>query len=109
MVIYVRCLEAVDITTEVYIDNLSLIEANTASIGDLSDTKIDMYPNPTDGMVHISGKESVDVIRVFNISGQLIKEVVNASTLDLSSQRSGLYMIEIENEGETSVGKLVKR
>ena len=109
VVIYVRCLEAVDTVTEVYIDNLSLIEANTASIGDLSDTKIDMYPNPTDGMVHISGKESVDVIRVFNISGQLIKEVVNASTLDLSSQRSGLYMIEIENEGETSVGKLVKR
>lgn len=109
VVIYVRCLESVDSATEVFIDNLSLIEANTASIGDLSDTKIDMYPNPTDGMVHISGKESVDALRVFNISGQLIKEVVNASTLDLSSQRSGLYMIEIENEGETSVGKLIKR
>ena len=68
-----------------------------------------MYPNPTNGMVHISGKKSVDAIRVFNISGQLIKEVTNANSLDLTSQLSGLYMIEIEDEGKTSVSKLVKR
>jgi hypothetical protein len=60
-------------------------------------------------MVHISGKESVDAIRVFNISGQLIKEVTNANLIDISSQRSGLYMIEIEDEGKTSVAKLIKR
>ena len=60
-------------------------------------------------MVHISGKESVDAIRVFNISGQLIKEVTNTNALDLTSQRSGLYMIEIEDKGKTSVSKLIKR
>ena len=60
-------------------------------------------------MVHIKGKESVDAIRLFNISGQIIKEVVNANSIDISSQRSGLYMIEIEDEGKTSVAKLIKR
>jgi hypothetical protein len=60
-------------------------------------------------MVHISGKESVDAIRLFNISGQLIKEVTNTNALDLTSQRSGLYMIEIEDKGKTSVSKLIKR
>lgn len=68
-----------------------------------------LYPNPTDGIVHIKGKESVDAIRLFNISGQIIKEVINANSLDISSQRSGLYMIEIEDEGKTSVAKLIKR
>ena len=68
-----------------------------------------LYPNPTDGIVHIKGKESVDAIRLFNISGQIIKEVVNANSIDISSQRSGLYMIEIEDEGKTSVAKLIKR
>ena len=108
VVIYIRSLLATS-TTETFYDNLSLIEANTASISDLSDAKIYMYPNPSDGMVHISGKESVDAIRVFNISGQLIKEVTNANSLDLTSQQSGLYMIEIENGGKTSVSKLIKR
>jgi hypothetical protein len=68
-----------------------------------------LYPNPTDGIVHIKGKESVDAIRLFNISGQIIKELTNTSSLDISSQRSGLYMIEIEDEGKTSVAKLIKR
>ena len=83
--------------------------ALTLSISDFSSNGISAYPNPTEGMVHISGKESVDVIRVFNISGQLIKEVTNANLIDISSQRSGLYMIEIEDEGKTSVAKLIKR
>ena len=83
--------------------------AQTLSISDFSSNGISAYPNPTEGMVHISGKESVDAIRVFNISGQLIKEVTNANLIDISSQRSGLYMIEIEDEGKTSVAKLIKR
>ena len=83
--------------------------ALTLSISDFSSNGISAYPNPTEGMVHISGKESVDAIRVFNISGQLIKEVTNANLIDISSQRSGLYMIEIEDEGKTSVAKLIKR
>ena len=68
-----------------------------------------LYPNPTKGIIHISGKESVDAIRLINISGQLIMEATNAKTLDLSSQLSGLYLIEIENEGRTTTGKLIKR
>ena len=83
--------------------------ALTLSISDLSLNGISVYPNPTEGIVHIKGKESVDAIRLFNISGQIIKEVVNANSLDISSQRSGIYMIEIEDEGKTSVAKLIKR
>ena len=76
--------------------------AQTLSVSDFSSNGISAYPNPTEGMVHISGKESVDAIRLFNISGQLIKEVTNTNALDLTSQRSGLYMIEIEDKGKTS-------
>ena len=83
--------------------------ALTLSISDLSLNGISVYPNPTESIAHIKGKESVDAIRLFNISGQIIKEVVNANSIDISSQRSGLYMIEIEDEGKTSVAKLIKR
>tara|TARA_B100000925_G_scaffold82365_1_gene58554 strand:- start:3730 stop:4935 length:1206 start_codon:yes stop_codon:yes gene_type:complete len=83
--------------------------ALTLSVSDFSSIGISVYPNPTESVIYISGKESVDAIRLINISGQLIKEVKNASTLDLSSQRNGLYMIEIESEGSTTTGKLIKR
>ena len=70
---------------------------------------ITFYPNPTNGVINISGVEKVDAIKVFSINGQLVKEAVNTNRLDLSSQRSGLYMIEIEHEGATSVNKLIIR
>lgn len=70
---------------------------------------ITVYPNPTDGILNISGVEKVDAIRAFSISGQLIKEAVNTNRIDLSSQRSGLYMIEVQHEGATSVNKLIIR
>ena len=70
---------------------------------------ITFYPNPTNGVINISGVEKVDAIKVFSINGQLVKEAVNTNRLDLSSQRSGLYMIEVQHEGATSVNKLIIR
>ena len=67
-----------------------------------------LYPNPTNAMIHISGKESVDAISLYNISGQLIMKATNTSTLDVGSQQNGLYIIEIKDKGKTSVNKLIK-
>ena len=55
-----------------------------------------LYPNPTNAVIHISGKESVDAISLYNISGQLIMKATNTSTLDVGSQQNGLYIIEIK-------------
>ena len=68
-----------------------------------------LYPNPTNAMIHISGKESVDAINLYNISGQLIMKATNTSTLDVGSQQNGLYIIEIKDKGKTSVNKLIKQ
>ena len=67
-----------------------------------------LYPNPTNALVHISGKESVDAISLYNISGQLIMKATNTSTLDVGSQQNGLYIIEIKDKGKTTVNRLIK-
>ena len=75
----------------------------------LQNEVIAVYPNPTNGIINISGVDKVDAIKVFSISGQLVKETVNTNIIDLSSERSGLYLIEIQHEGKTSVNKLILR
>ena len=67
-----------------------------------------LYPNPTNALIHISGKESVDAISLYNISGQLIMKATNTSTLDVGSQQNGLYIIEIKDKGKTTVNRLIK-
>ncbi len=46
---------------------------------------------------------------MFSINGQLVNEAFNTNRIDLSSERSGLYMIEIQHDGKTSVNKLIVR
>ncbi len=97
---------------------LSAVDANgnfitytaSLSVDDLDfQDGISIYPNPTMGMINISGIDKVDSIKAFTIGGQLIKEAINTNALDLSSERSGLYMIEIQHKGATSVNKLIIR
>lgn len=87
-----------------------LVYTSSLSVDDLNFLDgISIYPNPTMGMINISGIDKVDSIKAFSIGGQLIKEATNTNTLDLSSERSGLYMIELQHEGATSVSKLIIR
>ena len=48
---------------ESFYDNLSLVEANTASTENLSSISINLYPNPTKDIVHVGGVDTVDTIR----------------------------------------------
>ena len=90
-----------------YIDNFYAYDS-TLSIDDLEESTITIYPNPSTGIVNITGVEQVDEIRVFTISGQLVKKAENTSSIDLSSEMRGLYMIEIKSDGKTIVNRLIK-
>jgi hypothetical protein len=90
------------------IDDFEFGSFTTLGINDLQESTITIYPNPSTGMVNITGVEQVDEIRVFTISGQLVKKAENTSSIDLSSEMRGLYMIEIESDGKTIVNRLIK-
>ena len=90
------------------IDDFEFGSFTTLGINDLQESTITIYPNPSTGMVNITGVEQVDEIRVFTISGQLVKKAENTSSIDLSSEIRGLYMIEIESDGKTIVNRLIK-
>ena len=49
-----------------YIDNFYAYDS-TLSIDDLEESTITIYPNPSTGIVNITGVEQVDEIRVFTI------------------------------------------
>lgn len=103
---------SVDPNNDVFqIDDFKFDVLATLGLNDISASNavIAVYPNPTNGIVNISGADKVDAIKVFSINGQLVKETVNTNIIDLSSERNGLYLIEIQHEGKTSVNKLIVR
>lgn len=76
---------------------------------EFDDLEVVIYPNPVKTKLNFSGLTSPVQATVFDMLGkrQLESEVINS--LDVSSLKSGLYMVEIENENSSKVFNIVKQ
>ena len=79
------------------------IEENT-------DKNIDVYPNPTNGLLNIEGQSTMH-ITVSDLLGQKLQEVTAESSivLDLSRFESGMYLVRIETENGVTIQKVSLR
>ena len=92
------------------------VEVINSTVNNLLESSISIYPNPTNGYSQLSfeleNAKKVN-ISVFNLLGMQVAtyslgEINNASLeMDLSNQPSGIYLIEIEINGQSMVEKLM--
>jgi len=73
-------------------------------------TSLNVYPNPTTHLLHISGmKAGTKEIKILNVAGECLREgkTVQQSiyTLDIHNLSSGIYFIKIEEEVKMFVKK----
>ena len=70
------------------------------------------YPNPTNGSITIVHNTNEPYnISIYNISGEIVKEVnncLNKINVNISDKPSGIYIIKIYGQIDSFVGKLVK-
>ncbi|HRV56247.1 MAG TPA: lamin tail domain-containing protein, partial [Mangrovimonas sp.] len=81
----------------------------TLSIADFNNGSLKVYPNPTDlGYVNIisANGQSVDV-KVYDILGKLVKNETVSSQLDISNLTSGMYIMNIFQNGKSVTKKLI--
>ncbi len=64
---------------------------------------INLYPNPTNGKINVSGVKSGDRIQVYNSVGATIRDINVQSSVEsvsLDNQPAGMYMIVISNNNK---------
>lgn len=75
--------------------------------------KLQVFPNPTYGLVSIIGTRSVSTVEVYNVLGsRVLSENINSNQaqFDISSLPSGIYMFRISSaDGSIAVKKVIKR
>lgn len=79
------------------------------SVEDLTQEAISLYPNPTNGMVHIENAEGF-MVEVYDILGKVIftkANMANQETIDLTDLTSGVYYVKLQNEKTTEVKKVI--
>ncbi len=81
--------------------DVSVIE--TADVGAMQ-----IFPNPTEGLVHFRNLDRDSKIQIYNISGLRILEFAGErSTIDLSSLNNGVYIIKIKSDTNSSIRRLI--
>ncbi|MFK7785568.1 MAG: T9SS type A sorting domain-containing protein, partial [Crocinitomicaceae bacterium] len=85
----------------------------TASTEELSDQKISIYPNPTDGLFYIDFDQLAELQEIYllDVSGKRIAQldVKNLENgYDISSLPKGMYIVEIVLKQGTIHSKLLR-
>ncbi len=80
------------------------------AVEDLEPFSVEVYPNPTFGVVNVSNPSGSNLnYTVHNSIGQLIvQSKLKGNKIDVSNQMAGIYFISFEdNQSRTAVKKLV--
>ena len=79
--------------------------AFVAGINESSLSKLNIYPNPTNGIVLISGISGNYSVIVFDNTGKELKRILDTSEVDLSQFSAGHYLFKVIDENGNSVVK----
>lgn len=100
-------------TFDFLFDNISLEDiTNATSLAQVNSwNKINVFPNPSYGMINIKSGENIDGIKyaIYNVSGAVVKSgyVDNGQNLNLTSFAKGVYIIKLDNKSSIEFHKLV--
>ena len=69
--------------------------------------ELEIYPNPTNGFIHMENLNQEGMILITNISGQNVLRTNARKELNLSNLSAGIYWIEVQTDKDRIIRKLV--
>lgn len=81
----------------------------TVSVAEADAFELEMYPNPTEGVVYISTVEKIQSVKLFNALGQQVDCEYNNGAIEMSDVPNGTYHLQISNsKGQTMFQQIIK-
>ena len=83
------------------------VEVTELSIDDINVKDVNIYPNPTSGLVYVDVESSFDVV-IYNYQGQVVKKLYgNNDYIDMSDLNEGMYFVEVKTKDSIIVKKVL--
>lgn len=77
----------------------------TTNVNSINTSNINLFPNPTTGIVNITNTE-LNTVAVYNMLGQVLSTLENVQKIDLSSFENGTYIVKVISENNTITKKV---
>lgn len=75
----------------------------------LDDSKITLYPNPSNNYFELSGDVSIEKVEIYSLQGQLVKSFEAQNQYDVSNLSKGMFLVKINTvEGSLNKSLLIK-
>lgn len=76
-------------------------------VQDDQEIMITVFPNPAQNFVTINGVEGNSIVKIYDVQGRMVSnQTISTKTLDVSSLVSGMYNVQIENNGVSVVRRI---
>lgn len=86
------------------------IEGNLSSIEELQNSLIQVYPNPTKGVLNIISNDLISKIEIFDMKGRILFVFGNPKDfIDISSLSNGIYITKIHTDKGVFSYKVIKQ
>lgn len=89
------------------VDDIKITAPGVVGINDEIVSVVNIYPNPTTGIVNIDA-EGLNKVVVYDVTGRMMMSVANESTIDISNLEAGVYFFSVETTNGSAMKKLVK-
>ncbi len=70
-------------------------------------SKVQVYPNPTNGLLTINANNAIDNVEVYSVLGKKVFEKENSNTLNLSKLNSGIYLLKIFSKNAITSKRII--
>lgn len=88
-----------------------VIISNPTNVSISFNEKLKIYPNPVRNKIYIEGITNNYNINIYNMLGnkKIVKRNINNNSIDVTQLKQGIYILEIEYEGNKRYQKILKR
>jgi hypothetical protein len=92
------------------LSEVNQVKLSATGIDETETLKLDIFPNPTDGMISIEGINEQAVVTIFNAHGVEVfsGQMILPDKVDLSTLPHGIYLLRIKNEESVFFKKLIR-
>lgn len=90
------------------VNAISVNCVNSLSVDGVYFSNLQVYPNPTTGILNFNLDNSIDRIQVYDLAGKVLLSKTNSESINIESLANGLYLVELTSGENLQTVKIVK-